>query len=110
MTNEIKIPKKIETKLYITLGVGESNFSSISIDEFDMTKHASIGYERVLLTTQNLNIDLKDLKINEANIKAELVTQLRAAQQKIKAEAHIQIEQIQERIQGLLAIECQPEL
>ncbi len=109
MTEEIKIPKTITKKLFITVGVDSWNSNQISILDFDRTK-LSKEVEYVLLKTQEVTFDLSDAEFSDENsIKKEIVKGLEEKKAKIKAETHMKIKEIQDKIDNLLAIEYKPQ-
>jgi len=98
----MEIPKKIETTLYINLGVGSYNQNVISINSYSNISTLD-GFEDVLLMEVPFSIDVPD-DITMEDITNRLVQVLKDEKQKIQAEYHVKLEKVQEKIDNLLAL------
>ena len=117
MNNQIiKLPEKITKTLWVYVGFGRYNLNQIEISTSD--KHEAIGnyipgcvenpenYGLLLLKKVKFATSLKGIKVEDGEVKKEIIKALKAQKSAIQAEFTVKLQAIQDRLDKHLAIEC----
>lgn len=94
-----KLPTSLERKIYIHYSISGFEPGKIEIWDCDLS-----GENRILLTTMMVKIKIPP----KGDLKADVIKALENEIQKIRAESYAKIQQLQERVDSLLALEYRP--
>lgn len=98
-----ELPEQITRTLYVGYGIGKYNAGKIVVSEYEHDD--SEGFATVRLLKEDITFKLPKAKVD---VKGKMLQVLESEKKKILAENHQRLQEVQEKIDRLLAIEYQP--
>lgn len=101
----IELPEKITKKIYVKVGIGRYNTGNISIWDTKVMDDPCDDFGSVTILETQVEIDLSDADLSDANIKNIMISTLEKQKQELMAKCNVEVNKIEDRIRNLLSIE-----